>query len=90
MSVDGIATPAFLDDVTGAYTLEIIAGHDLVTPFDYGSTYSEISRTNVSGVWRDVGGYYGMTIDLIDLSVGGELSTRFMADDVVLKIDVAL
>lgn len=90
MSVDGIATPAFLDDVTGAYTLEIIAGHDLVSPFAYGGTTSEVSRTNVSGVWRDVGGFYGITIDLIDLSEGGELTTRFMADDVVLKVDVAL
>lgn len=90
MSVDGIATPAFLDDVTGAYILEIVAGHDLVTSFAYGGTTSEISRSNVSGVWRDVGGFYGMTIDLIDLSEGGELTTRFVAADVVLKIDVAL
>ena len=90
MSVDGIATPAFLDDVTGAYTMEIFGGHDLVTSFAYGGTTSEISRSNVSGVWRDVGGFYGMTIDLIDLSVSGELTTRFVAADVVLKIVVAL
>lgn len=90
MSVDGIATPAFLDDVTGAYTLEIIAGHDLVSPFAYGGTTSEVSRSNVSGVWRDVGGFYGITIDLIDQSEGGQLTTRFVAADVVLQIDVAL
>lgn len=90
MSVDGIATPAFLDDVTGAYTMSIKGGHDLVTPFAYGGTTSEISRTNVSGVWRDVDGYYGMTIELIDLSDGGELTTRFVAADVVLQIVVTL
>lgn len=90
MSVDGIATPAFLDDVTGAYTMVILGGHDLVTSFDYGGTWSQVSRTNVSGIWNDVGGFYGITIDLIDLSVGGELTTRFNAEDVVLKIEVTL
>ena len=90
MSVDGIATPAFLDDVTGAYTMSIIAGHDLVTPFTYGSTWSEVARTNVSGVWRDVGGYYGMSIDLISQSEGGQLITRFAEGDVLLQIDVTL
>lgn len=90
MSVDGIATPAFLDDVTGAYTLEILGGHNLVTPFTWGSTWSEVSRTNVSGVWTDVGGYYGMSIELIDLSVGGQLITRFTEGNVLLQIDVAL
>lgn len=88
MSVDGIATPAFLDDVTGAYTMSILGGHDLVTPFAYGGTTSEITRTNVSGVWRDVGGFYGMSIDLINQSEGGQLTTRFVAADVVLQIDV--
>lgn len=90
MSVDGIATPAFLDDVTGAYTMEIIGGHDLVTSFDYGGTWSQVSRTNVSGIWNDVGGFYGITIDLIDQSVGGELTTRFEAVGIVLKIVVTL
>lgn len=70
--------------------MTIIGGHDLVTSFAYGGTTSEISRTNVSGVWRDVNGFYGMTIDLIDQSAGGQLTTRFVAADVVLQIDVTL
>ncbi len=90
MSVDGIATPAFLDDVTGAYTMSILGGHDLVTPFAYGGTWSQVSRTNVSGIWNDVGGLYGITIDLINQSEGGELTTRFEAANVVLKIVVTI
>ena len=70
--------------------MSIVAGHDLVTPFAYGGTTSEITRTNVSGVWHDVGGFYGMTIDLINLSEGGQLTTRFVAADVVLQIEVTI
>ncbi len=70
--------------------MSILGGHDLVTPFAYGGTWSQVSRTNVSGIWNDVGGLYGITIDLINQSEGGELTTRFEAANVVLKIVVTI